>query len=95
MIKAGAFGGTYFRDITSFGKHVNAWKEFQSWFSGVNIKNKVARPFSDYSTDVNKYKVKCGQTLEQWLNAKWIKKQDPYGWLETKIERAIQTLISD
>jgi len=85
VIQAGAFGGTYFRDISSKAtrsSHKDAWKEFSSWWTGIKVSNKLSRNWSDYSIAVNKYGVKCGQTLDQWEGAGWILKQDPYGWFQ-------------
>ena len=43
VLRRGAFGGTYFRDIESSvtgKKYTKAYKEFpKSWFTGLNIKN--------------------------------------------------------
>ena len=35
---------------------------------------------SIYDEKVNRYKVKCGASLEEWENSGWIIEQDPYGW---------------
>mmetsp|Transcript_65881 Transcript_65881/g.146371 ORF Transcript_65881/g.146371 Transcript_65881/m.146371 type:complete len:253 (-) Transcript_65881:42-800(-) len=86
VLQAGAFGGTYFRDIDSAvtGKrHTNAWKDLPgSWFKGLDIATQVARPWNQYDASVNKYGAKCGNTLEDWENAGWIMAQDPYGWFQ-------------
>ena len=39
---------------------------------------KINRKYLTY----NKYKVKCGTTLEFWEEKDWISKHDPYGWVE-------------
>jgi hypothetical protein len=31
---------------------------------------------------VNRYKVKCGASLEMWEQSGWIVAQDPYGWFQ-------------
>ena len=31
---------------------------------------------------MNKYKAKCGQTLEDWEGSGWITNHDPYGWFQ-------------
>ena len=75
IIKEGAFGGTYFRDIYSNinGKwYQNSWKEF----------DKKLYASSYYDINVNKYKVKCSTLLRFWENKGWIHKQDPYGWFQ-------------
>eukprot|EP00439_Symbiodinium_sp_Y106_P071401 s1715_g12.t2 len=75
VLQAGAFGGTYFRDIDSADLP-------SSWFKGLDIKTQVACPWKDYDASVNKYGAKCGNTLEDWENAGWIVAQDPYGWFQ-------------
>ena len=71
LIKEGAFGETYFRDI----------------FSGVNSKwyRKSAKEFyelGDIDVSVNKYGAKCGTSLRFWKNKGWINSIDPYGWFQ-------------
>ena len=84
VFRAGAFGGTYFRPIHSSvtGKNYNgSLKEYpEDWFKGMNVKKKVQSP--DYDKKVNKYKVKCGSSLEDWESKNWIVSQDPYGWFQ-------------
>lgn len=75
VLQAGAFGGTYFRDIEIEGvKYKGAWKEFASpatdWFDGLNIPLQVAS--QKYRPGLNRYKVKSGQDLEAWLEKGWI-----------------------
>ena len=67
IIKEGAFGDTYFRDIYSGINekwYKNFWKEF------VHLKNINAKfSASDYcDVNVNKYGVKCGTSLRLWEN---------------------------
>ncbi|CAL1164123.1 unnamed protein product, partial [Cladocopium goreaui] len=86
VLHAGAFGGTYFRDIYSSvtGKNYkDAWKDLpKSWLRGLDVKRQLARDWEDYDASVNKYGVKCGNTLEDWENAGWMHPQDPYGWFQ-------------
>ena len=78
IIKEGAFGRTYFRDIYS---NINEkwYKNSQKKF--VHLKNIDAKFYvSDYyDLNVNKYSVNCGTSLRFWKNKGWIKKIDPYG----------------
>ena len=85
VIQAGSFGGTYFRPIKSgvtkksYGPEV--WKELpDDWLENVNVQKLVASPIYDVS--VNKYKAKCGSSLEAWESSNWIRAQDPYGWFQ-------------
>ena len=81
VIKEGAFGGTYFRDIYSgvTGKwYKKSWKEFDQL---KNIDQKYN--CSDYyDISVNKYGVKCGTSLRFWENKDWINEIDSYGWFQ-------------
>ena len=81
IIKEGAFGETYFRDIYSGVNdkwYKNSWKEF-------DVSENIDRKYycSDYyHVSVNKYGVKYGTSLRFWENKGWINKQDPYGWFK-------------
>ena len=77
IIKEGAFGGTYFRDIYSniSGKwYRNSWKELD-FLERIYPKLYLS---SYYETSVNKYKVKYGKSLRFWENKGWIREHDPY-----------------
>ena len=81
IIKEGAFGGTYFRDIYSGvnGKwYKNSWKELDE------LEDIDQRYYcSDYyDASVNNYGVKCGTSLRFWESKGWINKQDRYGWFQ-------------
>ena len=86
VLRAGAFGGTYFRNIYSSvtkQSYKDADKEFpKSWFKGLDRKKHLVRPFSKYDKSVNKYKVKVGLKLKDWEKKKWIYAVDPYGWFQ-------------
>ena len=81
VIKEGAFGGTYFRDIYSSvtgNWYKKSWKEFDQ------LKN-IDQKFycSDYDdVSVNKYGVKCTTSLRFCENKEWINDIDPYGWFQ-------------
>jgi len=86
IFKMGSFGGTYYRDIYSSvtkknykGKTVIK-KLPEDWFKGLDIDKKITS--SKYDKNVNKYKVKCGSSLEAWESSNWIEAQDPYGWFQ-------------
>ena len=81
VIKEGALGGTYFRDIYSgvTGKwYKKSWKEFDQ------LKDIDQKYYcSDYyDVSVNKYGVKCGTSPRFWENNGWINEIDPYGWFQ-------------
>ena len=86
VLKLGSFGGTYFRDIYSSVtnknyKGKNVIKKYpKDWFKGIDIEKKVIS--QKYDKNVNKYKVKCGSSLEDWESKNWIVNQDPYGWFQ-------------
>ena len=86
VFKKGAFGGTYFRTIESgvTGKtheSNDAIKEYpKSWWRGIDIETMVTSDI--YDKNINKYKVKCGTSLEDWESNGWIVEQDPYGWFQ-------------
>ena len=86
IFKEGSFGGTYFRPIYSSVTKRNytsnqVIKEYPStWFKDIDIKSMVTS--SEYDKTINKYKVKCGSSLETWEENDWIIKQDPYGWFQ-------------
>ena len=81
VIKEGAFGGTYFRDIYSSVNnkwYKKSWKEFDVL---ENIDQKYY--CSDcYDISVNKYGAKCGTSLRFWENKGWINPIDSYGWFQ-------------
>ena len=86
VFQEGSFGGTYFRPIYSSitKKKYTSKKVIQeypkSWFKGIDMDKMVTS--SIYDKDVNKYKVKCGSSLETWEENDWIIDQDPYGWFQ-------------
>ena len=71
IIKEGAFGGTYFRDI--YSNINNKWHK-NSWNEVDFLKNIELKYYSSnfYDVKIKKYRKKCGSPL--------INKQDPYGW---------------
>ena len=81
IIREGAFGGTYFRDIYSGINekwYKNSWKEF------VQLKHIDAKFHASdyYDVNVNKYGVKWRTSLKFWENKDWINKIDPYRWFK-------------
>ena len=81
VIREGAFGGTYFRDIYSGVNkkwYKKLWKEFDQ------LKNIDKKYYSSdyYNMSVNKYGVKCRTSLRFWENKGWINEIDSYGWFQ-------------
>ena len=81
VIKKGAFGGTYFRNIYS-GINDKCYKS--SWNEIDELKNIDQKYYcSNYrDASVNKYGVKCGNSLRFWENKEWIHSIDSYGWFQ-------------
>jgi hypothetical protein len=85
IFQDGAFGGTYFRPISSSitnKKYKNQHKEFEKygWFDNLDIKTQITSEICRPS--VNKHKVKAGSSLKAWEESGWIEKIDPYGWFQ-------------
>ena len=79
IIKKGAFGGTYFRDIYSGVNdkfYKNSWKEFKE----LEDIDKKYYSSDFYNVSLNKYGVECGTSLRFWGKKGWINETDPYGW---------------
>eukprot|EP00041_Stephanoeca_diplocostata_P029510 m.872913 g.872913 ORF g.872913 m.872913 type:complete len:312 (-) comp23572_c1_seq13:162-1097(-) len=85
IIRLGAFGGTYWRPITSGvtgQSYSECWKEFpKEWHDGVP-QSHICRSWKQYNTAVNRYGVKCGGSLDMWESSGWIADIDPYGWYQ-------------
>ncbi len=86
VFRLGAFGGTYFRPIDSSinQRHYTSKEALadlpKQWFHKLDLDTHVISP--TYDKQINKYKVKCGSSLESWENSGWIHPQDPYGWFQ-------------
>ena len=81
VIKEGAFGATYFRDIYSGVNekwYKKSWKEFDQ-LKGIDEKYCW---WNYYDVSVNKYGVKCGTSLRFWGNNGRINSVGPYGWFQ-------------
>ncbi|KAL8951599.1 MAG: hypothetical protein Q9222_002437 [Ikaeria aurantiellina] len=85
MLREGCFGGSYFRPLYSrrLGMTiVDDYRELPSeWLSGLDVNKFLVCP--DYNPDVNKFKVSCGQSIEEWEAAGWINHEyDVRGWFQ-------------
>lgn len=52
----------------------------EAWHSGLSVSRYLTS--TQYRPDINKYKVKAGQTLSEWEDSGWIREQDPRGWFQ-------------
>ena len=78
VIREGAFGGTYYRDIYSGvtgNWYKKSWKEFISGKILINCSHY-------YEVSVNKYGVNCGTSLRFWEHKRWMNEIDLYGWFQ-------------
>lgn len=85
MIREGCFGGSYFRPLKSRKLGIiieDDWKELpEAWYTGLDIDTFLAGP--QYNPEVNKFKVACGQSIEEWEAAGWIAyEHDIRGWFQ-------------
>ena len=81
VIKKGAFGGIYFKDIYSRvnkKRYKNSWKEFEG------LKNIDGKYYSSdfYDVKLNYCNCECGTSLRFWESKGWIRPIDPYGWFQ-------------
>ena len=85
MMREGCFGGSYWRPLYSqrLGATIaDDWQELpDAWISGLDISRFLTS--QSYDSEVNKYKVASGQTIEQWEAAGWINHTyDTRGWFQ-------------
>ena len=85
MLREGCFGGSYFRPL--YSKHLHTtiqddWRELPAdWTSGLDPDRYLTNP--TYDAEVNKFRVKCGQSIEEWEAAGWIAHaHDVRGWFQ-------------
>ena len=86
VLRAGSFGGTYYRPIASAVTNVtyksaDVLKDsvHPDWIKGLTAKQLTS---ATYRTESNKYGVKCGGSLGMWESSGWISDSDPYGWFQ-------------
>ena len=85
MLREGCFGGSYFRPLYSNILKITIEDDYlelpPSWISGLNTSRYLTSP--NYDPEVNKYKVKCGQSIEEWEANGWIAHEfDVRGWFQ-------------
>ncbi|KAL9131986.1 MAG: hypothetical protein Q9217_000196 [Psora testacea] len=85
MLREGCFGGSYFRPLYSRQLGITIADDYKDlppqWYEGLNVEVFLTSP--NYNPEVNKYKVKCGQSIEEWEAAGWINHNyDVRGWFQ-------------
>lgn len=85
VVREGAFGGSYFRPL--FSKKLGAtvsddYLELPApWTEGLDVSRYLTSP--TYDAEANKFKVACGQSIEQWEASGWIDHRfDVRGWFQ-------------
>ena len=73
MIRMCIFGGTYFSKLVDYRTFP------KEWFSDIDEKFYLS---NNYQKEVNYFKIKSGQSQEEWVRKGWIHKDDPRGWFE-------------
>ena len=73
MLEKGIFGGTYFSELANY-------EDFpREWFQNLDKKFYLS---GKYRTEVNYFKIKSGQSQQEWESRGWMHKDDPRGWFE-------------
>mmetsp|Transcript_30692 Transcript_30692/g.46490 ORF Transcript_30692/g.46490 Transcript_30692/m.46490 type:complete len:358 (+) Transcript_30692:112-1185(+) len=87
ILRAGSFGGTYFRSIVSgvTNVHYSAKEVLEAtvkpeWIKDLDYKTYLTS--QTYRAGINKYGVQCGGSLGMWESSGWISDSDPYGWFQ-------------
>jgi hypothetical protein len=85
VIREGCFGGSYFRPLKSRKLGIvieDDHKELpKACTDGLDISRYLAS--TTYDSEVNKFKVACGQSIEEWEAAGWIDHEhDVRGWFQ-------------
>lgn len=85
MLREGSFGGSYYRPLRSRKLGIvvsDDWQELpKEWVEGLSVEKYLTSP--DYDPDVNKFKVSCGQSIEEWEASGWISHEhDVRGWFQ-------------
>lgn len=85
VIREGCFGGSYFRPLYSKKLGITVsddWKELPpAWTE--NLAVDIYLTSSAYDPEINKFKVACGQSIEEWEAAGWINhRYDVRGWFQ-------------
>ena len=85
VLRAGSFGGTYFRPIASAASGesfttAQAMADLpKSWTEGLPASSLSS---TKYNASLNTFGVSCGGSLDMWESSGWINPVDPYGWFQ-------------
>ncbi|RMZ85042.1 hypothetical protein DV738_g4, partial [Chaetothyriales sp. CBS 135597] len=96
IIREGCFGGSYFRKLRSKKLGIvieDDWQELpRTWYDGLDVEKFLTH--SDYDSTVNKYRVACGQSIEEWEASGWINLEyDVRGWFQCAIQAQLSVTI--
>jgi hypothetical protein len=85
VLREGCFGGSYFRPLRSQRLGITIEDDYKglplAWIHGLDVSRCLTSP--NYNPDVNKFKVACGQSIEEWEAAGWINHDyDARGWFQ-------------
>lgn len=85
MLREGAFGGSYFRPLYSKRLGVTVSDDYLElptpWTHGLDASLYLTSP--TYDPEANKFKVACGQSIEEWEASGWIDHRfDVRGWFQ-------------
>jgi hypothetical protein len=85
VIREGCFGGSYFRPLKSRKLGIVIEDDYEelptAWTDGLGISRYLTSPI--YNPEINKFKVACGQSIEEWEAAGWINHDhDVRGWFQ-------------
>ncbi|PSS00883.1 hypothetical protein BD289DRAFT_360312 [Coniella lustricola] len=85
LLREGAFGGSYFRPLYSKKLGITISDDYlelpKSWYEGLDCSYYLTS--STYDPEANKFKVACGQSIEEWEASGWINHQfDVRGWFQ-------------
>ncbi|GIS48212.1 MAG: hypothetical protein Ct9H90mP21_1190 [Methanobacteriota archaeon] len=77
IFSEGSFGGFYWRPIYSsvVSKNLrNEHLEFKDWWNGIDESLLISE---EYDKNRNRYRVKCGTTLDMWEEKGWMLSKTP------------------
>jgi len=79
IIKAGAFGGSYFGLPIEEYTNYDYDSLFNELFDGIDTNLYLGEK---YSPRLNQFKVRSGMDYDYWKEMGWLHEDDPYGWFE-------------